>query len=222
MACYTFENLFFERNMKTKFFAIFSIIFIISACGKAPTPTAAPANTVIPPSLVPAATETPLPTVTPACISSEPTQADIDRATSFAGTTLPSSEWQQTYDASNGRVSVFWENATQSAVIFLETVIFPCGYEEPDLNNYFTEENWKAVFQNYETFESQGECRSETGVRLYLFKAVSQGYEYSVNYWAVNDTDNRVITLMMTFPSSSAALMSEYSAALFPVLPNCS
>jgi hypothetical protein len=215
---------FFEQNMKTKLFAVLSIAIILASCGKT-TPTAAPTSTSVPPSPTQspvASTRTPIPTFTPVCISSEPTQQDIDRAITFTGDVLAPSDWQETYEVVNGRVSVTLQNTPESAVAFIEAVIFPCGYEEPDLNNYFSEENWKAIFQNYDTYNMEGECKSEKGIRLYQFKAFSQGYEYAVRYWVVNDTDSRIITVMLTFPSISASELDNYSIKLFPDLPNCS
>ncbi len=207
--------------MKTRLIAMFMIAVLVSACGKtaAPPPTSTPAPSKTPP---PTATQKAQATFTPVCISSEPSQADIDQARSFAGDVLDPSEWQQDYTVGDGRVSVTWQNTPQSAVIFIEALIFPCGYEEPDLNSYFTDTNWRAIFQNYDTYNLMYECKTDSGLRLYQFTVVSQGYNYNVRYWVVNDTDTRVMTVMLTFPFGSESLLDEYSIKLFPNLPNCS
>lgn len=193
---------------------------MISSCGK---PATALPTTVPPPS--PAQpikpTEKPLPTVTPVCISTNPTQNDIDRALSFTGTAFDSSEWERTDTVGEDRVSVTWLNNPSGAVAYLEAVIFPCGYEEPDLNNYYSDENWRNVFQNYENYELVDECKRNDGLRLYEFKTRNQGFEYEVKYWVKNDTDTRVISMMIVFPLELNAMMGDHSTRLFPTYPTC-
>ena len=193
---------------------------IVSSCGKsnAATPTSTPPPIVVPPTK-PA--DLPLPTVTPVCISPEPTQKDIERALSFADTAFDASEWERSYTAAGNRVSVTWLNNPSGAVAYLEALIFPCGYEEPDLNNYYNDENWKTIFQYYETYKLIDECKKNDGLRLYEFKTQNQGFEYGVKYWVRNDTDTRVISMMIVFPLELNAMMGDYSTRLFPTYPSC-
>lgn len=193
------------------------VIFLISACGTrdAVTPTAAPPPTYVRP------TARVLPIATPVCVSTEPTQADIDSALTYTGDLFRESEWQRTYTVSDGSVAVTWSSDTFGSVAYLEVLIFPCGYEEPDLNNFFSNENWGVIFENYESYAVVSECITNTGLRLYQFKAMEQGYEYDIKYWAENDSDTRVMAVMIVFPVESSSLMDEYSADLFPELTNC-
>jgi len=195
---------------------------MISSCGKPaaapPTSTLSPPTaTAVPPTRT---VEIPLPTVTPVCISPEPTQSDIDRALSFTDTTFDASEWERSYTVAENRVSVTWLNNPSGAVAYLEVLIFPCGYEEPDLNNYY-DENWTTIFQYYERYELVDECQRNDGVRLYEFKTQNQGFEYGVRYWVKNDTDTRVISMMIVFPLELNAMMGDYSTRLFPTYPFC-
>ena len=160
-----------------------------------------------------------LPTVTPACISPEPTQSDIDRALGFTGKLFESDEWEKSYTVAENKVSVSWVSAT--AVAYLEALIYPCSYEEPDINSYFSDENWKIIFQNYQSYEVVNECRDDRGLRLYQFEAISDGAEYDVNYWVKNDTNTRVISLMLVLPGGSTTEMDEYAYSLFPTLTTC-
>lgn len=199
-----------------RFFLIFLAIFL-SACGGTPSPS--PTFTI---TSTPEATETPLPTVTPVCVSAEPTQEDIDAALAYTDDIFDLTEWEQSSVAGTERVSVTWQNIPQSAVVFLEVIIFPCGYEEPDLNRFLNENHWDALFANYDSYEMFDECRSDVGLRLYEFEAASQGFDYNISYWSENDTNERIITTMITFPFGSEESMDEYSIELFPELPNCS
>jgi hypothetical protein len=207
--------------MNKQLFIFLAIAMVISSCG-APA-TAAPTPTPLPPTSTPKIlpTDTPLPTVTPVCISSEPTQRDIDRALAYTGDTFNTSEWEQSYTVNENSVAVLWQDVPQSAVVYLQALIFPCSYEEPDLNSYFSNENWKAVFANYESYELIDECKTDDGLRLYEFKTYNQGYDYQIRYWVENDTDTRVIVTMVVFPLESKLLLDEYSSMLFPDYSTC-
>lgn len=203
--------------MKIKLSFFLALLFFLSSCE-------------IPGAVIPDATKPPIstlevltaaPKVTPVCISSEPAQADIDSALAYTGALFNETDWQRTYTVSESRVAVTWLSETLGAVAYLEALIFPCGYEEPDLNDFFNDENWQVIFENYESYEAVSECKTDAGLRLYQFKAVEQGYDYDIKYWAGNDTDTRVMAVMIVFPVESKSLMDEYSSTLFPDLTSC-
>ena len=206
--------------MNKQLFIFLAAAVIVSSCAKlaAATPTIKPPPTSKPTIQL---TENPRPTVTPVCISSEPTQRDIDRALAYTGGIFNTSEWQKSDGVDESRVAVTWQNAPLGAVVYLEAIIFPCGYEEPDLNKYYSDENWKAIFQNYERYELIDECKRNDGLRLYEFKTQNQGFEYEIRYWVRNDTDTRVISTMIVFPLESKLLLDEYSSMLFPGYSTC-
>ena len=204
--------------MKIKSSLFLAAAIFLSACG-------GKVDTAVPISTEPPAAEID-PKVTPVCISSEPTQADIDRALSFTGELLNAPEWVRSYTVADGRVSVFWSNDPLGAVAYEEALIFQCGYEEPDIDNFFNDENWKVIFGNYSSFEPVAACKTDDGVRLYEFKAIvtdaeAGDAEYAIKYWAKNDTDTRVLGTMIVFPLKSQSLMDEYSTRLFPNLVSC-
>jgi hypothetical protein len=210
--------------MKKHLFLFLAIAIIISSCGKPvvapPTSTLSPPTaTAVPPTKT---TELPLPTVTPVCIPPEPTQQDVDRALAYTGDVFSTTDWEQSYAVSDTYVSVTWQNIAQGAVVYLEARIKPCGYEEPDLNQDFNDDNWKVIFANYESYKSVAECKLDSGIRLYQFKMQNQGFDYRVNYWVQNDTDTRVIVTMILFPAEYQSMLDGYSSRLFPNLPNCS
>jgi hypothetical protein len=198
----------------------FAVAVGLSACGTPVTaiPTSTPPPTTVPPTKT---ADIPLPTVTPVCISPEPTQGDIDRALSFTGETFAPSEWEKSYTVAENRVTVTWQNVASSALTYLELNIFPCGYEEPDLNAQYSAENWKAIFQNYESYTMVNECKRDDGLRLYEFKAQNQGFEYGIKYWVKSDTNTRVISTMIVFPLELESMMGDYSTRLFPTYPSC-
>ena len=194
----------------------FAVVLIALSCGM-------PGPVLPTPPFIPTKSAEPLAKFTPVCISTQPTQADIDRALMFTGVAFSAAEWQRSFTVSDNRVSVSWLNNSQGALAYLEALIFPCSYEEPDINNYFNDENWKIIFQSYESYTPTAPmCRIDNGLRLYEFKAVSQGSDYAIRYWVQNDTDNRVITFMFVTPADNETMMNNFASRLFPRLSICS
>ncbi|MBI5943740.1 MAG: hypothetical protein HY864_05175 [Chloroflexi bacterium] len=155
------------------------------------------------------------------CISPEPVQGDIDRALGFTDDIFSGSDWVRSYTVESSRVFVTFAADPLSALAFVEALIFPCGYAAADLDAFFNAENWQVIFENYESYEAASECKSGESLRLYQFDAVDEGYEYKINYWALSDTDTRVMGLMTVFLAESKSLMDEYSSVLFPELASC-
>lgn len=197
-----------------KILFIWIMIFLLTACG-APT-TAVPVE--IQP--LPATEAQIVEAATPVCIDFEPTQADIERALGFTGKLFDTPDWEKSYTVASDKVSVTWYSQTLTAIVFLEALIFPCGYEEIDLDNFFSDENWDIVLGNYQSYEATDECYSDDGQRLYQFVATDQ-IDYDVHYWVVSDTDTRVISLMTVFPIESDILIDQYAYSLFPQMTSC-
>lgn len=207
------------------------ILFLLAACGSSPT-SEAPA--LLPPSPAPPASQPPIteteeisppsdstPEFAPICIEAAPTETDIERALSFPGGLFDSADWERSYTVYEDRVFVYWQNPVIPSIVNLEAVIFPCSYEEPDLDSFFSADAWAVVFGNYESYQYVSECRDDRGLRLYNFIAVTEGEAYQVRYWTLNDTANRIVTFMVVLPLDASAQMDEIAYALFPQLQAC-
>ena len=207
--------------MNKRLLICLAVAVLISSCGSpataAPTPLPQPTIT---PTIQP--TDVPVPTVTPGCISPQATESDVNRALSYTKKVFEGNGWERTYNVVESRVSVTWLNNPLGAVVYLEAMVFPCGYDEPDLNKYYSDKNWATIFQNYESYEMVDQCNNDEGLRLYEFKTQNQGFEYLISYWVQSDTDTRVISTMIVFPVESQTLMDEYSSMLFPEYSSCS
>lgn len=199
-----------------KILSVWIFMFVFTACSS--PATAVPV--VNQPSPAPVTEAQIVEAATPVCIAFEPTQADIDRALGFTGKLFDTPDWERTYTVASDKVSVTWYSETLTAIVFLEALIFPCGYEEIDLDNFFSDESWDIVLGNYQSYEAIDECYTDNGQRLYQFIATDQ-VDYDVHYWAVNDTDTRVISLMTVFPIESDILIDQYSYSLFPQISSC-
>jgi len=207
-----------------RFLLALMILFLMTACGgntASDSPTAeVPAQ--LPPSPEPFSSspnQADIPT--PVCISPAPTQTDIDRALNFTGKIFENENWTRSYTVSADRVSVLWDSPSLGALAFLEVLIFPCGYEELDLDIFFSEESWQVVFGGYESYEFISECRNDSGQRLYEFSLTLDGFEYDANYWSVNDTPTSIVTMQIIFPLEAEILFDEFSYSLFPQIPEC-
>ncbi len=200
--------------MKIKLSILLAISIFLSSCE---IPGAVLSTPVLP-SI--AATQAP-PVDMSGCISPEPTQDDIDRALTYTDEIFSGTEWVRSYTVESSRVSVTFAADSLNAVGFVEALIFPCGYGDPELDTFFSNENWQIIFANYESYEAISECKSGDSLRLYQFDAVEAGSDYEIKYWALNDTDTRVMGLMIVFPVESESLTDEYSSALFPDLTSC-
>lgn len=158
---------------------------------------------------------------TPVCIDPAPTQADIDRALSITGGLFESGGWKRTYAVSSDKVAVTWLNEALPSVVNLEALVFPCSYEDADLDLYFNDEGWAIIFGNYQGYTYVNECRDDQGLRLYNFIAVDQGAAYDIRFWVVSDTPTRVISVMVVMADDAAPQMDEIAYALFPQLQTC-
>jgi hypothetical protein len=194
------------------------ILFLLAACG---SPSVSGEPTLLAPPPVPAEDNSVVEAATPVCIAFEPTPEDIDRALSFTGNFFETEDWARTYTVAEDKVTVTWYSETLISVVYLEALIFPCGYEDLDLDQFFNVDSWQIIFENYQGYEYITECRNDSGLRLYEFIAIDQGAEYEIRYWTVNDTDTRVITLMIVLPVESPDLMDEFAYSLFPTLEIC-
>ena len=143
----------------------------------------------------------------------------MNRALFYIGDIFSTPDWEQSPE---GASSLSWNNSAQGTMAYLETLTFQCGYEEPDLDKYFSDENWKVIFAKYDSYKPIGECKTDSGFRLYEFKANNNGFEYSIKYWVKSDTDTLVIVTMLVFPVESKSLLDDYSSRLFPQLTTCS
>jgi hypothetical protein len=157
----------------------------------------------------------------PVCIDSLPTQADIDRALAFPGEFFETGDWERTYTVASDKVLVSWYSASIPSIVNLEALIFPCSYEEPDLDAFYNVDAWAIIFGNYQSYEYLNECRNDQGLRLYHFIAVDQGLAYQVRYWVLNDTPTRVISFMVVLPVDAETQMDEIAYTLFPQLTGC-
>jgi hypothetical protein len=199
---------------------------LLFACGilpADPTPTIMPS----PPDRTLHLTSTPTATATTTARSecresTEPAGEDIDYALSFGAPILDSSEWQQSHEVQDDRVRVTWTNQ-EGGLIFLEVLIFFCGYSSDVIDQYFSMQNFEQIFYaDYQDVIVTANCMNDSeSVRLYEIAASWEEQAYAIRHWALTDHPTRVLSILAAFPKDSDDQLDQYSEYLFPQLISC-
>jgi hypothetical protein len=156
-----------------------------------------------------------------ACGTGDSNYADVWRARTFAFGVFESSQWRNSYAALPFRIDVIWESLELESVVFLEYLLFNCGYTEEDLDEYFSDENFEQIiFIDYDNVQKIGECRLGN-LRLYEFHADLFERPYRLSQWVQPDGEQRVTAFLMVFPIQNEHLMRSYATKIFPDLPAC-
>lgn len=153
----------------------------------------------------------------------DPTPKDVEYVLEFTGDTFTSAGWERSYTVGDQRASVTWLKNAESALAYLEYLVYNCGYTQADLNTYFSERNFKEViFRDYQNLQRQAQCANDdAGLTLHEFTAVWQEKDYRIRYWVKLDSDTRVLTLMLTFPEKAEPSLDRYAKDIFPALSSC-
>jgi hypothetical protein len=191
-----------------------------------PTPTSTPTPTNTPtPTLSPTATPTPSPTPSDCSTQTEPTEQDVNYALTFSGNIFETDDWQRSHTVASMRTSVTWLNDSVGALAYLEYLIYSCGYDQDDIEKYYSEQNFQEVIfsGNYQNMQRIAQCTDVTGeLTLHEFRGVWQDEEYLFRMWVKLDNRTRVLSLLLVFPENSSDLLDKYSIKNFPTLDSCS
>jgi hypothetical protein len=155
----------------------------------------------------------------PNCPNPQPTQAYIDFAVQHNQEYFSSPAWKSSYTVMESRVMVTWTNDDLGAVANFDHVIF-CNASNVRLDEYYTDENFDIIFQNYDTHEFLKDCRSQD-LRLYELKVTSQGFDYNAKYWVEIVDNDHTRESLLVFPVEDQANMDSYSRKIMPALPKC-
>jgi hypothetical protein len=150
----------------------------------------------------------------------EPTTAEVEKILSFKKDVFKPEDWLRSYTVEPYKVSISRINEAESAVAYIEYLMYDCGYGQNELAQYFNDEGFNIVFEGYEGHNMAAFCEDES-LALYQFDLVEEGSEYAANYWVKQDDDTHVLVLMLVFPRESSSQLDEYSTEIFPELTAC-
>jgi len=157
---------------------------------------------------------------TDSCGPIEPSDKDVQYALSFGKDLFNTAKWVKSYTVEPYKVSVSRHNDTEGSVAYLEYLMYNCGYNQTDLNNYFNDAGFNVVFGDYDTHKLAHFCEIKS-LALYEYDLVSKGENYFARYWVKQDSGTRVLVVMLVFPTDSQGTMDRYTKQLFPQLTSC-
>jgi len=154
------------------------------------------------------------------CGPIEPTDEDVKYVLSLGKDIFTSADWVKSYTVEPYKITFSRNNDKEGTVAYIEYLIYTCGYSQADLNNYFNDEGFSTIFQDYESHTNSDFCEIKD-LALYKFDLVNEGEQYVANYWVKQSDDMHVLVLMLVLPNTDLAKLNEYSKKLFPELISC-
>jgi len=157
---------------------------------------------------------------TDSCGLVEPTDAEVQHALSYGKAAFTPKDWIKRYAVEPYKVSVTRKNDAEGAVAYTEYLIFNCGYGQAEMNDYFNDEGFDIIFNDYESHTLAGFCK-EKSLALYEFDLVEEGSPYIARYWVYQEDDHHILVMMLVFPQTSLAKLDQFSQKIFPELSIC-
>lgn len=154
------------------------------------------------------------------CGPIEPSDKDVQYALSFGKDLFSNAQWIKSYTVEPYKISISRHNDTKSSVAYLEYLIYNCGYGQKDLGDYFNDQGFDIVFGSYDSHSLAHFCEIKS-LALYEYDLVSDGQNYSARYWVEQNSDTRVLVMMLVYPVDDLATLDQYSQQLFPQLAAC-
>jgi hypothetical protein len=156
--------------------------------------------------------------------ATEPTEQDVTYVLNFMGDILQTDEWKRSYSVESMRIRVTWVNDSAGALAYDEYLIYPCGYTQKDVDEYFSDQNFKTIFlRDYQNPEQLAVCTDEEkNIKLREFRAEKYNQGYLLRFWVMPVNNTRFQEMMLVFPEKSAALLDQYAQEMFPTLSSCS
>lgn len=154
------------------------------------------------------------------CGPIEPSEEDVRFLLTIGRELFSQPEWVKSYTVEPYKVSVTRRNDAESAIMYGEYLMYNCGYGQADLDEYFSDAGFAIVFANYDSYTQTNFCE-EGDLALYEYDLVFEGAPYLARYWVKQQSDTRLLVLMLVFPSNSRAALNSYATQLFAGLSSC-
>jgi len=155
------------------------------------------------------------------CGPYEPTDEDVKRTLTLGGDQFDSPNWEKRYSVEPYRVTVIRKNTSEGIVALAENLIFTCGYGQNELNDLFSGENLSSIFSDYDTMAISNFCEKPNDIAMYELDLSLDGADYISRFWVKQESDTRLLTMRLVFPTADLAKLEEYSKKVFPEYPFC-
>lgn len=155
------------------------------------------------------------------CGTGDATLRDELRVRTFAAGVLRAPEWNEQFSVQPFHVMRTWLSDTYSAVVFVDYILYNCGYTREEVEAHYTPEAFQTeILANYQDIQRVTAC--ETGnTRLYVHTVQWKQTDYLTHTWVMPDGAYRILQVVMVFPADKRDVMNQYAAQLFPNLPAC-
>lgn len=154
------------------------------------------------------------------CGQIEPSRQDIEEILSFGAEAFPFEEWARKYTVEPYKMTLFRQKEAESAIAYIEYLVYTCGYGQEELDEYFSDAGFAIAFGGYESHTMAAFCE-QGNLALYKFDLMNEGVEYTSHYWVEQTDDTHVLAVMLVFPKAGSAQLDEYCRKLFPKLTSC-
>ncbi len=150
----------------------------------------------------------------------EPSEEDIRFLLTIGQDLFSKPEWVKSYTVEPYKVSFTRRNDTEAAIAYGEYLMYNCGYGQAELDEYFSDAGFAIIFANYDRYTQTNFCE-QGSLALYEYDLVFEGSPYLARYWVKQQSDTRLLVLMLVFPNESRATLDTYATQLFPDLSSC-
>lgn len=155
------------------------------------------------------------------CGTGNATLRDELRVRAFAAGVFRAPEWSEQFSVQPFHVMRTWLSDTYSAVVFVDYILYNCGYTREEVESHYTPEAFKTeILANYQDIQQVTVCEAGD-TRLFVHTVRWNETDYLTHLWVRPDGRYRILEVFMAFPSTSADVLKQYAAQLFPNLPAC-
>lgn len=156
----------------------------------------------------------------------EPTQSTIDNFTEaldLHSDVFTEEDWslEISYREDNYVIQVNRFPMDTTGVTTVNYLIYDCGYDTDDLEDYYDDDGFDRIMEVYSDVERTEEC-SDGGLTLYHYALEYENDAYLSRFWVVEYSDTRVYDVQLTFLADEEDRLDELAEDLFPELPGCS
>src|SRR5690606_1896161 len=145
---------------------------------------------------------------------------EIYTALAYGDSIFEPETWRASAREETTKTVALWESDQHGAIGYLEYLHFDGGLTEEVIENTFDDHWFEITFQNYASWEEVAKCRFDD-MTLFEFDMLNNDIEYRMRYWIRPETETRLITFFLVFPTEQMEALDDYSARFDPAGTTC-
>ena len=169
--------------------------------------------------LLPISPESPVPILEEDC-RTPITDEEVASLLDYQHDLFTNADWARSYTVTEDKAYVSYNSSSFNAVVRID--VFRLCASEFTLEGYVTPQILEVITAAYEDVVLEDSCKQDRSL-LFQHSATSQGFAYKSKLWFTPMEDpNRVLKVMIVFPSGDESNMTSFSQAFFPNFTSCS